>query len=169
MKLVLSSTGGLDQVYNNFKNGLNQYRQATVHSKSVCEQTAFLFDQIAKIITESETAFAAHEFSKGAELSMKALDIATGLCSILMPDNDSEEARMNASGQSWQVYFMDLIQTISRISNTHNKVLLEKTLLSLSEMASLWRFQAKQMSNTTASEMHQNGGAPLMSGLNLDA
>jgi flagellin-specific chaperone FliS len=137
-------------MYNDIKRGIGHYQKTTLHAKSVCEKVAFLFDHIAKTIQESERAYAEKDFVKGAEGSIKAMEFATGLCNILLPETDQQRDMMIDSGQDWQIYFTDLINTFGRLTISHNEVLLEKTVKSLNDMANLWRSQARMDAEKTS-------------------
>lgn len=96
------------------------------------EQLALVFERIAHKIEEFEALYADQKYEAGYK---KVVEV-TALCEQLSFIFSNEKM---IETYDWQTYFLTLIQTIFKLSSTHNPIMKEKLLKSLRDMATLWR------------------------------
>jgi flagellin-specific chaperone FliS len=116
---------------------INIYKNAQSAGKPVQENAALLFEGIARKIEDFECLYAAKQFENACHKVNETLTLCEGLSGILI-DIPLDPMQADAT-LDWQIYFIELMRTISSLARDHNPQKKEKLINSLNELAQQWR------------------------------
>ena len=127
-----------------YRKNINVYKNAQSASKTVQENAALAFEAIARKIEEFETLYAEKNFESACNKVSDTLNLCEGLSGLLI-DITLDGMPIDSSSQNgehtldWEVYFIELMRTISSLASDHNPQKKEKLINSLKALAAQWR------------------------------
>lgn len=125
-----------------FYNKSKTYTKNSAYHNTTEENAALAFELIIKKINQTEDLYAQKQFEAASKQATETINLCAALSTIFIDDIQTQPIQpqdTQAMTINWEIYFIELIRTLTNLFLDHSPQKKEKICKSLQTMAQLWR------------------------------